>query len=160
MPIQAPPEGTYGAKRVKFLRKLIDSLARRQIESYRRTGGAGRMFRMMKNPLVLLTTKGARSGLERTVSINGIADGDDAWLVVASDGGSAHHPAWFKNMARHPDDIWLQVGSRRMKVQGDSLTGGEREDAFRRITAVVNAYSGYVRKTDREIPIVRLKRVQ
>jgi hypothetical protein len=63
-------------------------------------------------------------------------------------------------MARHPDDIWLQVGSRRMKVQGDSLTGGEREDAFRRITAVVNAYSGYVRKTDREIPIVRLKRVQ
>jgi deazaflavin-dependent oxidoreductase (nitroreductase family) len=117
------------------------------------------MNRMTKLPLVLLTTKGAASGLERTVSVNGFADGDDDWLIVASHGGSARHPAWFKNMVKHPDDIWLEVGSRKMKVRGDSLTGKEREGAFSRIANVTNAYAGYQTKTDREIPIVRLTRV-
>jgi deazaflavin-dependent oxidoreductase (nitroreductase family) len=159
VPIHATPDGTYGTTRVKLFRKLIDSLARRQVESYRQTGGTGRMFRMTKNPLVLLTTKGASSGLDRTVTINGIGDGDGAWLVVASDGGSARHPAWFKNMLRHPDDIWLEVGNRKMKVRGDSLTGHEREEAFGRITKVIEAYAGYQKKTDREIPIVRLTRL-
>ncbi|MHB8611690.1 MAG: nitroreductase/quinone reductase family protein [Candidatus Dormibacteraceae bacterium] len=158
-PIQASPEGTFGTNRRIWLRKLIDSLAKRQIDSYRRTGGTGGMFRMMNRPLVLLTTQGARSGLERTVSINGIADGDDVWLIVASNGGSARHPAWFKNMVQHPDAIWLEVGSRKMKVRGETLTGKEREEAFGRITKVIGAYTGYLRKTDREIPIVRLTRV-
>jgi deazaflavin-dependent oxidoreductase (nitroreductase family) len=117
------------------------------------------MGRFIKRPVVLLTTKGARSGLERTVAINAIADGDDAWLVIASHAGSARHPAWFKNMVQHPDAIWLEVGSRKMKVRGDSLTGNEREEAFARIASVIKAYAGYQRKTDREIPIVRLTRV-
>lgn len=158
-PIHVPPEGTYGTKRLQWLRKLIDSLAKRQIDSYRRTGGTGGLARMTNRPLVLLTTTGARSGLERTVSINGIADGDDAWLIIASNGGSARHPAWFKNMVEHPDTIWLEVGSRKMKVRADSLTGQGREEGFSRITRVVRTYAGYQRKTDREIPIVRLTRI-
>jgi deazaflavin-dependent oxidoreductase (nitroreductase family) len=159
MPIQATPEGTYGTTRPKWLRKLFDSLVRRQIASYRRNGGMGRMGRFIKRPIVLLTTTGARSGLERTVAINAIADGDGAWLVIASHAGSASHPAWFKNMVQHPEAIWLEVGSRKMKVRGDSLTGNEREEAFGRITAVIKTYAGYQRKTDREIPIVRLTRL-
>jgi deazaflavin-dependent oxidoreductase (nitroreductase family) len=114
------------------------------------------MGRFIKRPVVLLTTKGARSGLERTVAINAIADGDDAWLVIASHAGSASHPAWFKNMVQHPDAIWLEVGSRKMKVRGDSLTGKEREEAFGRVTRAIKTYAGYQKKTDREIPIVRL----
>jgi deazaflavin-dependent oxidoreductase (nitroreductase family) len=110
-------------------------------------------------PLVVLTTRGARSGLERTVSSNGIADGDEAWLIVASNGGSARHPARFKNILEHPDTIWLEVGSRKMKVRADSVTGQEREEAFRRISAVIRAYAGYQRKTDREIPVVHLTRI-
>jgi deazaflavin-dependent oxidoreductase (nitroreductase family) len=153
----ASSEGTYGTQRQKWIRGLIDSLAKRQIDSYRRSGGTGGMFR--NRPLVLLTTKGARSGLERTVATNGFADGDDAWLVVASNGGSARHPAWFKNMVQHPDAIWLEVGSRKIKVRGDSLIGKDREEAFSRITKVIKAYGGYQRKTDREIPIVRLTRI-
>jgi hypothetical protein len=82
----------------------------------------------------VLTTRGARSGRERTVSSNGIADGDEAWLIVASNGGSARHPARFKNIQ-------------------------ERKEAFRRISAVIRAYAGYQRKTDREIPVVHLTRI-
>jgi deazaflavin-dependent oxidoreductase (nitroreductase family) len=117
------------------------------------------MSRITKLPLVLVNTKGARSGLERTVSVNGFADGDDAWLVVASNGGSPMHPAWFKNMVRHPDDIYLEVGSEKVKVRGDLLTGTEREGAFGRIAKITNSYAGYQTKTDREIPVVRLTRV-
>jgi deazaflavin-dependent oxidoreductase (nitroreductase family) len=161
LPIHATPEGTYGTKMPggKWLMKLIEPMAKRQIASYRKTGGNSRMIRMMKMPVVLLTTKGARSGQERTVTINGFEDGDDAWLVVASKGGSATHPAWFRNMVQHPDELWLEVGSRKMKVRGDSLTGRERDEALARIVKDLKQYAGYEKKTDRQIPIVRLTRI-
>jgi deazaflavin-dependent oxidoreductase (nitroreductase family) len=155
-PIQESPEGTYGSRTPALLRKLIDSLVKRRIASTRRTGGAGGM---MNRPLALLTTKGARSGLDRSVVINGIADSDDAWLVVASNGGSARHPAWFKNMVQHPGAIWLEVGSRKMKVRGESLTGKERDEAYSRIAKMIQLYAGDPKKTDRMIPVVRLTRV-
>jgi deazaflavin-dependent oxidoreductase (nitroreductase family) len=117
------------------------------------------MAMMMGFPVVLLTTKGAKSSVERTVSLGGFADGDDAWLVVASNGGSPRHPAWFKNMVQHPDEIWLEVGSSKMKVRCDSLTGTEREEAMARIAAISARYGRYPTKTDREIPVVRLTRI-
>jgi deazaflavin-dependent oxidoreductase (nitroreductase family) len=161
MAIKATPNGTYGTKMPggAWLQKLFEPMAKRGIDAYRRTGGKNRMSRMMGFPVVLLTTKGARSGQERTVTLGGFADGDDAWLVCGSRGGSANHPAWFTNMVQHPDDIWLQVGSRKMRVTGESLLGSEREAALARIAAVSARYGGYQKKTDREIPIVRLTRV-
>ncbi|HEX9098008.1 MAG TPA: nitroreductase/quinone reductase family protein [Candidatus Dormibacteraeota bacterium] len=143
----------------RWLQRLLEPIAKRGIASYRKTGGTNRMATMMGFPVVLLTTKGAKSGEERTVSIGGFADGDDAWLVVASKGGSATHPAWFNNMVKHPDEIWLEVGSRKMKVRGDSLQGREREDALARIAAISARYGKYPTKTDREIPVVRLTRI-
>jgi deazaflavin-dependent oxidoreductase (nitroreductase family) len=161
VPIQATPEGTYGQKMPggKWLMKLLEPLAKRGIESYRKTGGTNRMARMMPFPVVLLTSKGAKTGQERTVSLGGFEDGDDAWLVMASRGGSHLHPAWFKNMVAHPDEIWLEVGRRKMKVRGDCLTGTAREEALRRIAAIAAQYGNYQKKTDREIPIVRLTRI-
>jgi len=52
----------------------------------------------------------------RTTVLAGFPDGENSWLVVAALGGAAHHPAWFLNMAKHPDDIWLEVGKERFKV--------------------------------------------
>ncbi|HAC46491.1 MAG TPA: nitroreductase family deazaflavin-dependent oxidoreductase [Chloroflexi bacterium] len=143
----------------KWLQRLLEPLAKRGIKSYRKTGGTNRMATMMGFPVVLLTTKGAKSGEERTVSVGGFADGDEAWLMVASNNGSPRHPAWFKNMVRHPDDVSLEVGSRKMKVQCESLTGSERETALARIAAISARYGKYPSKTDREIPIVRLTRL-
>lgn len=117
------------------------------------------MSTMMGFPVVLLTTKGAKSGQERTATIGGFSDGEDTWLIVASKGGAADHPAWFNNMVKHPDDIWLEVGSRKMRVTGESLHGREREETLARIAAISPRFGGYQKKTDREIPIVRLTRV-
>ena len=161
MAIKATPNGTYGTKMPgeKWLQKLFKPMAKRGIVAYRRTGGKNRMSTMMGFPVVLLTTKGAKSGQERTVSLGGFSDGDDAWLVCATDGGSPTHPAWFTNMVQHPDEIWLEVGNRKMKVRGESLIGSEREEHLARIAAISARYGQYQKKTDREIPIVRLTRV-
>lgn len=161
MAIKATPNGTYGTKMPaeKLLQKLFKPLAKRGIDAYRRSGGKNRMSTMIGFPVVLLTTKGATSGQERTATLGGFSDGDDAWVIVASKGGAADHPAWFNNMVMHPDDIWLEVGARKMKVRGDCLTGSEREEALARVAAASPRYAGYQKKTDREIPIVRLTRI-
>jgi deazaflavin-dependent oxidoreductase (nitroreductase family) len=70
----------------------------------------------------------------------------------------SRHPAWFLNMAKNPDDIWLEVGTERFKVRGESLEGQERAEALARIAKIAPRYRGYQEKTDREIPIVRLTR--
>jgi deazaflavin-dependent oxidoreductase (nitroreductase family) len=158
MTIESSPHGTYGSKMpaAKLLRRVFEPMAKRSIESYRKSGGTNRMSRMMGFPVVLLTTKGAKSGLERTATLGGFADGDDAWLVVASNMGAATHPAWFMNMVKNPDDIWLEVGKDKMKVRGESLEGAERDEAIKRIAAISARYGDYPKKTDRKIPVVRL----
>lgn len=156
MSIEVPPAGTRGARTPGAItNRLFAPLMRMQISRYRRARGP-QQPKVMGFPALLLTTKGARSRQQRTVIIGGFPDGDDAWLVVASKGGAATHPAWFLNMAHHPEETWIQVGERRLHVVGDLLRGAEREQALQRIAAISPRYAGYQRKTDREIPIVRL----
>ena len=76
--------------------------------------------------------------------------------MVASKGGAPTHPAWFINLAKSPDKIWLEIGNRKLRVVADSLKGKEREEALARIAAIAPRYAGYQKKTDREIPIIRL----
>jgi F420H(2)-dependent quinone reductase len=89
VPIQPTPNGTRGTEMPggKLLQKVFEPLAKRHVGAYRKTGGTDRMSRMMKFPLVLLTTKGAKSGAERIVALGGFKEGDDAWLIVASKEG-------------------------------------------------------------------------
>jgi deazaflavin-dependent oxidoreductase (nitroreductase family) len=112
--------------------------------------------RMDGQPVVLLTTRGARSGELRTSPVMSFPESDSAWLVVASFGGSASHPAWYLNMARYPDDTWIEIDGRRVKVTPRSLSGEERERAWEQITTKSHRFAGYQEKTDREIPVVRL----
>jgi deazaflavin-dependent oxidoreductase (nitroreductase family) len=156
--IQNTPDGTYGARVPggKLLRALFEPLGRRAIDAYRRSGGTNPMARMMGFPVVLLTTRGSRSGQSRTVQLGCFDDGQDAWLIVASNGGARTHPAWFHNMVSNPDEIWLEVGRRKLKVRGESLTGEARVRALQRIAAISPRYGKYQQRTDREIPIVRL----
>ncbi len=161
MPIQPTPNGTRGTEMPggKLLQKVFEPLAKRHVRAYRKTGGTDRMSRMMKFPLVLLTTKGAKSGAERIVALGGFKEGDDAWLIVASKGGSKTHPAWLNNMIKHPDDIWLEVGERKMKVHAEALAGAAREEAYRRVAAAAPQYGDYPKKTDRVIPVIRLTKI-
>jgi deazaflavin-dependent oxidoreductase (nitroreductase family) len=157
MTIRVSPPGTRGTRIPKPLRKLFKPVGTLMIRRYRRSGGT-KISSRMGFPVVLLTTRGAKTGRTRTTPVGGFPDGENSWLVVASLGGAAHHPAWFFNIAKHPDDVWLEVGKERFKVRAESLEGPERADALARIAAIAPRYGTYQQKTDREIPIVRLTR--
>jgi deazaflavin-dependent oxidoreductase (nitroreductase family) len=155
-PIRIPPRGTKGQGMppgVGALLKLAKPLMDMQINRLRR---ATEQPRMMGFPVLLLTTVGAKTGKERTHVVGGFPDGDDAWLVVASKGGDATHPAWFINLAKNPDKIWIEVGNRKLAVKAESLQGKAREEALGQVAAVAPRYGEYPQKTDREIPVIRL----
>ena len=108
------------------------------------------------NGIALLRTVGARSGKQRTAPVAAFPDGPDRWLVVGSNSGAAKHPAWFANLARHPDRAEIEVGGRTTRVTAESLVGPERAEAWGRVVKVAPNFAGYEKKTDRLIPVVRL----
>jgi deazaflavin-dependent oxidoreductase (nitroreductase family) len=149
MPVELTPNGTYGARSPGRgpLLKLAMAL-----------GSA--FMRMRGIRVVQLATIGAQSGQQRTTDLIAVPDGPDAWIVMASSAGSAKHPAWYFNMARHSDQIWLRDGDRRVRVEANNVHGEERDAAFNKLVAIWKSYAGYVKKTDRQIPLVRLTAVQ
>jgi deazaflavin-dependent oxidoreductase (nitroreductase family) len=153
MPVELTPSGTRGQAMpggpIRGLFTRLGVLLHRL--------GLGR--RMDGQPVVVLTTRGARSGQLRSAPVMAFPDGDDAWLVVASAGGAAKHPAWAVNIARHPDEVWVGLEGRRVRVTPESLSGPERERAWASIVARSSRFRGYQEKTDREIPVVRLRAV-
>lgn len=155
--INIPARGTRGSSMPGggVLMKLAKPFMDMQVSRYRKTAGDTQP-RMMGFPTVLLTTVGAKTGQERTHMLGGFADGDTAWLIVASKGGAPTHPAWFINIAKNPDKIWLEVGKRKFKAHAESLQGAERVAALEKVAAVAPRYGDYQRKTDREIPVIRL----
>src|SRR5260370_19364981 len=72
----------------------------------------GLMKRMDGFPVIMLTTRGARSGQPRSAPVLAFPRGQDTWLVIGSAGGGARHPAVARNMAPPPRDGLLE-GDRR-----------------------------------------------
>jgi deazaflavin-dependent oxidoreductase (nitroreductase family) len=110
----------------------------------------------MGGKVLTLITVGSKSGLIHEVALGWWPDTGNRWLIVASNSGAANHPAWYYNLARNPDKVWIKVDGRKLKVRPESLRGGERETKFNEIVAIAPSYGDYRRKTDREIPIIRL----
>jgi deazaflavin-dependent oxidoreductase (nitroreductase family) len=156
--LDIPPRGTRGAwvPGGSFLMRIFKPLLDGQVARYRRNAGPTPPV-MMGFPAVLLTTIGARTGREHTTVLGGFADGDDAWIIVASKSGAATHPHWYINLAKDPGRVWLEVGNRRIKVTPELLRGEERESALARIASIAPRYGTYQKKTDRQIPVVRLR---
>jgi deazaflavin-dependent oxidoreductase (nitroreductase family) len=107
---------------------------------------------------LLLTTKGRRSGEERTTPLIYGRSGDDH-LVVASNGGSAAPPGWYRNLQANPDDVEVQVKGDRFKVRPRDASPDEKPEMWKTMTAEWPAYDDYQKRTDREIPVVVLERV-
>jgi deazaflavin-dependent oxidoreductase (nitroreductase family) len=152
MSFQKTPGGTRGA-RVPPSNAVTRALNRVGMSWHRRSGDK---FQGMD--LLYLTTVGAKTGQKRQSTVARFPDGEDAWLVVASAGGSAHHPAWYHNIAAHPDQVWIEFGGRQLRVTATQLDGDARAQAWQRITQVQPRYASYEQKTDRAIPVIRLSR--
>jgi deazaflavin-dependent oxidoreductase (nitroreductase family) len=152
MSFQKTPGGTRGA-RTPPSNPVTRALMRVMTSWHRRSGDK---FQGMD--LLYLTTVGAKTGQKRQSAVARFPDGEDAWLVVASAGGSAHHPAWYHNIAAHPDQVWVEFGGRQLRVTPTQLEEDARAQAWQRITQLQPRYTGYQRKTDRAIPVIRLSR--
>jgi deazaflavin-dependent oxidoreductase (nitroreductase family) len=120
------------------------------------------IFRIFRNRrftgtrTLMLTTIGARSGQPRRNTLGYFAGGDNTWIIVGSAGGSARHPGWIFNLAKHPDQVWIEIGDRKLKVRPETLKGVEHDRAWQQIIAEAPVYADYPSKTDREIPVIRL----
>ncbi len=146
MTLEVTPKGTRGAGMPNLPRPLM-KVTRSLMLWFGRRGG---------DRTVIVTTVGARTGQQHEVALGRFPDGKEGFLVVASNAGSAKHPAWYINMAKHPDQVWAEMGKDKFKVRPVLLKGSEREEAWQWVVGIAPSYAAYEKSTDREIPIVRL----
>lgn len=149
MSVQKPPGGTRGARTPsRLLGKIMMPLMMR---IHRRSGD-----RFAGMNLLYLTTVGARSGEHRTNPVARFDDGRGGWIIVASAGGTANHPGWYHNIAAHPDQVWAEVSGTKHHVHVEQLEGETRDRVWAVVTHDAPRFEGYLTKTDRQLPVLRL----
>lgn len=132
----------------------VKLLSRLHAGVYRVTSGRiGR--RLVDNDMLLLTTRGRTTGRPHTVPLLYLRDGPQL-VVVASYGGRDHHPEWYLNLVVEPS-VTVQVDGERAVMVASTMTVAERTAWWPRIVAAWDDYETYQRRTDREIPVVRLE---
>ena len=107
-------------------------------------------------PILILTTRGRRSGEERLKPLI-FGEDDGRYVVVASKGGAQRHPDWYLNLRADPD-VQVQVKADRFHARARTAEGEERQRLWRRMAEIWPAYDDYKLKTEREIPVVVLER--
>jgi deazaflavin-dependent oxidoreductase (nitroreductase family) len=105
---------------------------------------------------LLLTTTGHRSGESRTTPLIYGRDGD-RYVVVASRGGAPDHPAWYKNLAAHPE-VQVQVMADRFTARARTATAVEKPALWKKMASIWPPYEEYQARTTREIPVVIIER--
>ncbi len=108
------------------------------------------------NPMVLLTTTGARSGEPRTSPLTYTSDGDDL-VVIASRAGDDRHPDWYHNLVANPDVV-VELGAERFEATASVAPEPERTRLLDARVAEMPRFGDYVDQTDRTIPVVVLTR--
>jgi deazaflavin-dependent oxidoreductase (nitroreductase family) len=117
----------------------------------------GNATKVMGMQALVLSTVGAKSGTPRHTPVAYFPDGADSWLIVASANGAAKNPAWYYNLAAHPDTVQIQLAGRTIAVSAEQLHGNARQHAWRQITSTAERFAKYEQKTDRELPVIRLR---
>jgi deazaflavin-dependent oxidoreductase (nitroreductase family) len=105
---------------------------------------------------LLFTTMGRKSGKRRRTALIYGKDGDN-YIVVASRGGHAQHPAWYLNLVDNPN-VEVQVGADKFTARARTANAEEKARLWPIMTAIWPAYDDYQAKTERDIPVVILER--
>lgn len=125
------------------------------VRRYRVTDGEeGHVWRE-GSTILLLTTKGRKTGLDRTVPLIYDWDGENP-VIVASKGGAPDHPGWFKNLVQTPA-AEVQILDRHVPVRAHEAEGEERARLWAQMNRIWPHYEEYQAKTDRRIPVVVLE---
>ncbi|MFG3116138.1 nitroreductase family deazaflavin-dependent oxidoreductase [Streptomyces sp. NPDC048197] len=127
---------------------------REQVEEYESSGGTrGTTIRGL--PVVVLTTRGARSGRIRKSPVMRV-EHEGTYAVVASLGGAPKNPLWYHNVVADPR-VELQDGPVRRDMTAREVTGEEKAVWWGRAVEAFPDYDAYQKKTTREIPLFVLE---
>jgi proline iminopeptidase len=126
------------------------------VRRYRETGGEVGHDWKRGSKILLLTTKGRKSGEPRTTPLI-YENAGDAYVVVASKGGAPEHPGWYRNLVKNPA-AKVQIKGDVFDVRARDAEGDERERLWKLMNGIWKHYDEYQEKTDREIPVVVLER--
>ena len=141
-----PLDGTYEPSPEKWVRE--------QVETFEKTGGA-EANTMRDKPVIILTSRGAKSGKLRKTPLMRV-EHDGKYAVVASKGGAPKHPVWYHNLVKNPH-VELQDGAVRKDYNARLVEGDERREWWDRAVQAWPDYANYQTKTDREIPVFVLE---
>jgi deazaflavin-dependent oxidoreductase (nitroreductase family) len=125
------------------------------VRVYRETAGE-RGYHWRGTTILLLTTRGRRTGEQHTTPLIHRTDGD-RWVVVASKGGAPEDPGWFQNLTAEPNAS-IQVHDDEIPVRASVAEGDERERLWTLMAEVWPDYDEYQTRTTRVIPVVILER--
>ncbi len=141
-----PLDGEYEASPSDWVRD--------QVEAYERSGGEeGNTLRDTGMPVVIITSRGHKSGKLRKTPVMRVEHGGE-YALIASKGGAPDHPLWYHNLVADPAAVMLQDGPEPFDVEVHIATGDERAAWWDRAVEAYPPYAEYQTRTDREIPVV------
>ena len=106
--------------------------------------------------LLLLHTKGAKTGLERVTPMMYFIDGD-RYVVIASKGGADTNPDWYNNLLAHPD-VTVELGTEQFPATAAATSEPERTKLYEKMESISSGFTEYKHKTSRIIPVITLSR--
>ncbi|HWC29348.1 MAG TPA: nitroreductase family deazaflavin-dependent oxidoreductase [Dehalococcoidia bacterium] len=135
----------------------VNEMNREVITQFREHGGRNVSGRFVDTPLLLLHSRGARSGKERVNPLMYVMDGD-RYVIFASRNGGPKHPDWYHNLVANPD-VDVEVGTERFAARAVVTSGAERERVWMYcVTQRPFLTDHAARAHPREIPVIALER--
>jgi deazaflavin-dependent oxidoreductase (nitroreductase family) len=139
-------EGTYEPSPSEWVRN--------QVAAYEASGGTEANTLMDTGmPIVVVTTRGNKSGSIRKTPLMRV-EHDGAYALVASQGGAPTHPVWYHNITAAPSSVRIQDGPEPFDVDVHEATGDERALWWERAVAAYPPYAEYQTRTERTIPVL------
>ena len=131
---------------------------REQVEEYEASGGTrANTLRDTGLPIIVLTTRGNKSGKVRKMALMRV-EHDGEYALVASQGGAPTNPSWYYNLVADPTALVIQDGDTPHDYVAREVTGEERARWWERSVAAFPPYAEYQTKTDRVIPVLVARR--
>ena len=138
-------------------RAAFAAMTKALITDFRANSGQVTSGPFAGRPVLLLTTRGAKSGQPRLAPVVYSRDGDN-YVIVASKGGAPTHPAWYHNLLANPV-VTVEVGRETFEGRARVTEGAERDRLFAQRVAANPNFAEYQKKTTRVIPVVVLERL-
>lgn len=132
---------------------------RDQVEAYERSGGTEASTLLDTGmPIIIVTTRGNKSGKLRKTPLMRV-EHDGEYALVASMGGAPANPVWYHNLIADPTAVMIQDGPEPFDAEVREVTGDERSAWWARAVAAYPPYAEYQQKTDRQIPVLVARRL-